>query len=115
MVIMPYKPYVPKSVGELLDYLAHMMLAAPTFKDKTGYLPEENVETSFTALNGGLLAIRPKIGEQRYTTLKAMSDDMRALFELDPENKTGATRAGRAIIREMEDILTGIAKREALN
>jgi hypothetical protein len=115
MEIMPYKPYIPQSVGPLLDCLAHMMLAAPKFKDKTGYLPEENLETTFISLNGGLLAIRPKIGEERYATLKAMSDNLRALFESDPENKTGATRAGRAIIREMEDILTGIAKREASN
>ena len=112
---MKHKPYIPQSVGELLNCLAHMMLAAPKFKDKTGYLPDENVETSFISLNGGLLAIRPKIGEERYATLKARSDNMRALFESDPENETGATEAGRVLIREIEDILTDVAKQEASN
>jgi hypothetical protein len=108
---MPYDPYVPQSMGELLNYLAHMMLAAPTFKDRTGYLPEENVETTFISLNGGLLAVRQKIGEERYATLKAMSDKMRTLFESDPGNKTGDTQAGRTLINEMEDLLTDIARR----
>jgi hypothetical protein len=112
---MRYKPYVPQSVGELLDCLGHMMLAAPKFKDKTGYLPEEHVETSFISLNEGLQVVRPKIGEKLYASLKAMSDKMRALFESDPEDKTGGARAGRVLIREIEDILTDVAKREASN
>jgi hypothetical protein len=34
-----------------------------------------------------------------------MSDQMRALFEADPEDKTGDTLKGCKIIHEMEDIL----------
>jgi hypothetical protein len=110
---MQHRPYVPQSVGELLECLAHMMLASPTFKDKTGYLPRENIDTTFFSLNEGLLAVRKKLGEERYAQLKKMSDKMRALFESDPEDKTGDTRAGQMLIREMEDILTSVAKREA--
>jgi hypothetical protein len=44
--IMPYKPYVPEGIGGVLDYLAHMLFASPTFKDKTGYLPRENIDTT---------------------------------------------------------------------
>ena len=43
---------------------------------------------------------RGKLGEALYLKLSAMSDRMRALFEADPEDKTGETRKGRAI-REM--------------
>jgi len=114
MVIMPYKPYVPQDVGELLDYLAHMRLASPTFKDKTGYLPRENIDTTFFSLNEGLLVIRKKLGDERYAVLKALSDKMRASFESDPDDKTGDARVGRSLIREMEDILESIAKREAM-
>ena len=110
---MPYKPYVPKGVGELLAYLAHMLLASPTFKDKTGYLPRENIHTTFYSLNEGLLAVRKKLGEERYATLRALSDRMRALFEADPEDKTGETEAGQMLIHEMEDILRSAAKRPA--
>lgn len=108
---MPYKLYVPKDFSELLDYLAHMLFASPTFKDKTGYLPRENIDTTFSSLNEGLLAVRKKLGEERYATLRAMSDKMRALFEADPEDKTGDTQAGREIIHEMEDILKRAARR----
>jgi hypothetical protein len=38
---------------------------------------------------------------------------MRALFESDPDDKTGDARAGRVLIHEMEDILTSVAKRVA--
>jgi len=110
---MQYKPYVPKNVSELLDQLAYMMLASPTFKDKTGYFPHRNVDTAFFALNEGLLTVRKNLGEKRFKELKAMSDKIRALFEADPEDKTGDTRDGHMLIHEMEHILTDVAKREA--
>lgn len=109
---MPHTPYVPQSASELLDFLAHMLFASPTFKDKTGYLREMNIDTTFLSFNEGLLFIRKRLGEERYATLKAMSDKMRALFEADPEDKTGDTQAGRMLIHEMEDILMSVAKRE---
>jgi hypothetical protein len=110
---MQYKPYVPQNIGELLDYMGYMMLASPTFKDKTGYFPRENVDTAFYSLNEGLLVIRKELGEELYGTLGAMSEKMKALFEGDPDDKTGGTRAGHAIVLEMEEILTNVAKREA--
>jgi tRNA 2-selenouridine synthase SelU len=107
---MPYKPYVPQGVGELVEYLSHMMLASPTFKDESGYLRWENIDTIFFSLNEGLLVIRKKLGEERYAALRAMSDKMRALFEADPEDKTGDTHAGCMLIHEMEDILRSTTK-----
>jgi hypothetical protein len=113
MVIMPYKPYVPQNFGELLDQLAYIMLASPTFKDETGYFPQRNVDTAFFSLNEGLLVVRKKLGEERYLALRAISDKMRALFEADPNDKTGETRSGHMLIHQMEDILTSAAKRES--
>jgi hypothetical protein len=95
-----------------MDQLASMMLGSPSFKDDTGYFPEMNIDTEFFALNEGLNVIRKKLGEERYTTLKAMSDQMRALFESDRENTNGSTKAGCKLIREMEDILRSAAKRQ---
>jgi|HubBroStandDraft_5_1064220.scaffolds.fasta_scaffold411247_1 hypothetical protein len=109
---MPYKPYVPQDVGELLDLLAHMLFSAPTFKDKTGYLPRLNIDTTFFSLNEGLLVVRKKLGEERYAALRAMSDKMRALFDADPEDKTGDAQAGRLLIQEMEGLLLSVAKQE---
>lgn len=108
---MRYRPHIPQTIGELMDKLGSMMLGAPTFKDKTGYFPGRNVETTFFALNEGLLAVRTKLGDERYATLKVLSDKMRALFEADPEDKTGETQVGREIIHEMEGILRGAVRR----
>jgi hypothetical protein len=110
---MRCKPYLPRDLGELLDYPAHMMLSSPKFKDKSGYFPRENFDTAFLGLNEGLPIIRKNLGEGRYAALKAMSNKMRVLFESDPDDKTGDTRAGHMLINKMEDILTDVARREA--
>ena len=106
------RTYIPKDASELLDHLAYMFLTSPTFKDGTGYFPRQNIDTAFLGLNEGLLVIRKTLGEERYATLKALSDKMRAMFEADPEDKTGEARAGRQIIREMEPILISVAIEE---
>jgi len=107
---LKHKLYIPGSVSELLDHLAYMMLNSPTFKDGTGYLPWQNIDTVFAALNEGLLVIRKKLGEERYATLRTMSDRMRTLFESDPDDTNGDARAGRKLVREMEDLLKSAAK-----
>ena len=112
---MRYRPHIPQTLGELWDLIGSMMLGAPTFKDDTGYFPELNIETEFFALNEGLLALRKTLGEERYMTLRGMSDQMRALFESDPDNMNGNTKAGRKLIRDMEDILRSTAKRNSSN
>ena len=68
-------------------------------------MPFLNLDYVFQQLNEGLSHNRQTLGEERYHELMRMSDRMRALFEADPENKTGETRKGRDIIHEMEDIL----------
>jgi hypothetical protein len=105
-MIRPYKPYIPKGVSEIMDLLGMMMLKSPTFVDKTGYFPGLNIETTFSELNEGLRLIREKLGEERYLKLAEMSDRMRAHFKADPEDKTDDTLKGRAIIHEMEELLT---------
>lgn len=110
---MQHNPHIPQDVSELLEHLSYMMLFSPTFKDKTGYFPRHNIDTAFYSLNDGILAIRKKLGEERFAALKALSEQMRALFESDPEDKTGGTHAGRKLIQEMEEILKSVAKRKA--
>jgi hypothetical protein len=88
-----------------------MMLKSPTFKDKTGYLPRQNIDTAFLALNEGLEVVRQKLGEERYAALRTLSDQMRVLLESDADDTNGGAKAGRKLIREMEDILKSAAKR----
>lgn len=102
----PYKPYIPQSIGEIIDHLGSMMIFSPTFEDHSGYLPGRNIDTTFFELNEGLKVLRKKLGEERYAGLVSLSDRMRAHFEADPENKTDDTLKGRALIHEMEDLLT---------
>ena len=100
-----YKPYIPKGLSEVRDYVGSMMLGSPTFVDRTGYFPGQNLQTTFYELNEGLRLIRGTLGEERYLKLMEMSDRMRAHFEADPENKTDDTLKGRAIIEQMEELL----------
>lgn len=111
----PYKPYVPKTVGEIVDLLGWMMLCSPTFEDDSGYFPGRNIDTTFFALKEALQVVRKQLGEERYEMLVALSDRMRKHFEADPEDKTDDGLAGRAIIHDMEDILKGVRKGKASN
>jgi hypothetical protein len=97
----PYKPYVAQTIGELNDKLGWMMIYSPTFKDNTGFLPDRNINTTFQGLRESLDNLRSKLGEERYVKMCEMSEKMRALFESDPESKTGGTKAGCMIIHEM--------------
>ena len=106
------KPYIPQGIGEIMDQLGSMMLSSPTFEDKTGHSPEENIDTEFFALNEGLKTIQREVGEETYQALVALSDKMRAHFEADPEDKTEDSRKGRDCIVEMEDILKASARRK---
>jgi hypothetical protein len=94
----------------MMDFLAMMMLDSPTFKDD--FFIGKNVETVFSALNEGLMGLQKKLGEDRYQSLRSMSDRMRAHFEADPEDKTEDALAGRRIIQEMEDILRSTYKKK---
>jgi hypothetical protein len=104
-MVQPYEPYIPKNISELRDLLGWMMLASPTFADKSGYFPGRSVETAFHALNESLRLMRSKLGEGRYLKLREMSDRMRAHFEADPEDKTEDGLKGRDLIVEMEELL----------
>ena len=57
-MLPPYKPYIPKDAGEIRDLLGMMMIDLPSFADKTGYFPEQNIEHgSSDALNESLRRI----------------------------------------------------------
>ncbi len=107
----PVRMHIAKNLQELLELLTSMLLSAPTFLDKTGYLPFLNIDYVFQQLREGLNRNRQTLGEERYHELVRMSDRMRALFEADPENKTGETRKGRDIIQEMEDVLKQVRRK----
>jgi len=108
MVRREFKPHVPQSLAELVDQLGFMMLSSPTFVDKTGYLPEQNLQTTFFELNEGLNTLRGKLGRDLYGKLSQMSDEMRAYFEADPEDK-GSALKGRELILKMEDLVRAAA------
>jgi hypothetical protein len=107
-----YTPYIPQGIGETLDMLGFMMLAAPTFVDDSGYFPDRNIDTAFYALNEGLQLIRKRLGEEKYLALVDMSARMKAHFEADPLDENGECMAGRELILEMIDILKGRKKKD---
>lgn len=98
-----YRPSIPESIGELYVLLGLMMLKSPTFEDPI--FPGRNVETIFFELNGGLSAVREELGEERFHSLRALSDAMRMHFEADPADSNGRAREGRKLLQKMEAIL----------
>jgi hypothetical protein len=107
----PAKRTIPQNIGELLDHLGWMLLKSPTFVDKTGYFPFLDLDYVFEELNEGLTVNRTVLGDARYQELMGMSDRMRALFEADPEDRTGETATGCKIILEMEDVLKQVQRK----
>jgi hypothetical protein len=106
-----FEPYVPENVGEIMELLEMMLFKSPKFVDETGYFPHANIDTVFRELNEGLQVVRGKLGEERYLRLSEMSERMRAHFEADRQNRTDETLKGRAIIREMMDIVKPSARK----
>ena len=68
-------------------------------------MPFRNLDYSFRELDEGLAFNRSRLGDERYQKLAQMSDQMRALFEADPDNKTGDTTKGCHMIQDMLDIV----------
>jgi hypothetical protein len=102
----PYDPYIPETIGELIDQLGSMMLSSPTFVDRLGDFPR-TIDSEFFVLKKGLMAVRKKIGEERYAQCVEMADRMRAHFEADPHDKTDDSLAGRQLIVDMQALLRG--------
>jgi hypothetical protein len=99
------KPYIPSTISELIDMLGMMILSSPKFLDRTGYFPERNIDTVFSDFHESLRLLRGRLGEVLYLKLKEMTEQMKAHFESDPEDKTDDSLKGRAIIEDMIDIL----------
>jgi hypothetical protein len=107
----PAKMCVPQDLRELLEFAVSVLSSAQMFADKTGYFPHQNLDYVFRQLFAGLSLNKPALGEQRYEKLIDMSDRMRALFEAEPEDKTGETLLGCKIIHQMEDMLRDAARK----
>lgn len=60
---------------------------------------------TFYTFNEGLRNLRPQLGEECYQKLAAMSDEIRACFEADPDETTGQTRKGKDLVYVMEDLI----------
>ncbi|THD48602.1 MAG: hypothetical protein E7774_02785 [Bradyrhizobium sp.] len=88
-----------------------MQIEAPKFLDRTGYMPFINLNYTFQQLREGFSKSRRRLGEERYQQLSQMSDQMRALFAADPDDKTGETTKGREMIYEMERILRSVPRK----
>lgn len=103
--------YVPATLSEIDDLLGSMILGAPTFKDRTGYFPNKNVDSEFLQLTDGLEVVRKKLGEDRYVKMIDIAARAKALFLDDQEDKNGKTDQGRDLLFELEDLLNEARRR----
>lgn len=103
-------PYIPASLSEIDDQLGGMILWAPTFVDVTGYFANQNIDTEFHVLVEGFGVVRKKLGEERYAQLLDLAARAKALFVADQDDTNGKTDEGRALLFEMEDVLTAVRR-----
>ena len=111
-MMRPQKTYVPQTMGELWDLLGWMALRNPKFVDPPGWSSSGNLETTFHPLKTAFEVVRRKLGEEKFHILMDMADRISALFEADPENSTGDSDKGRALLWQMEDLLRPPRKQE---
>ena len=97
--------YIPASLSEINDLLGSMILKAPTFIDRLGHFPSQNIESRFHQLIEGFGLVRNKLGEERYAALIDLAARAKALFAADPDDTNGKTDEGRALLFEIEDLL----------
>ena len=86
-----------------MSQLGFMFVKSPTFVDPV--FPGRSVETAFLQLNEGLRNVRKELGEERFHALVALSDEVRAHFEADPQDSNGEAWAGRRLLQEMQEML----------
>lgn len=109
--VNPYynpEPYIPASSSEIYDFLASLVGGAPTFIDKSGFFPGQNIDTAFYALTEGFGKVRKKVGEERYAALMELAVRAKALFAEDQAEDNGKTGQGIALIYEIEDIIQSV-------
>jgi hypothetical protein len=109
--INPYynpEPYIPGSLSEIYDLLASLVGEAPTFVDKSGYFPEQDIDRRFQQLTEGFGKVRKKVGEERYAALMELAARAKALFAEDPAEDNGKTMQGIALLYEIEDIIQSV-------
>lgn len=102
--------YIPTSLSEINDLLGSMILQAPTFIDRLGHFPRQNIETRFHQLSNGFGAVRKKLGEERYAALLDRAARAKALFAADQDDMNGKTDVGRALLIEMQDLLRQVRR-----
>lgn len=100
-----YKPYVPESLSELMDFVVPMMGEAPKFQDETGYFPRQNIDTEFYALVEGFGRVRDKIGEDRYAKAIDIAARMKAIFLEAEDEDDPKTMQGIYLIHELMDLI----------
>lgn len=106
-------PFVPKDLDTIYDLLGWMMLYAPKCDSGLSWGYEQNIDVTFFELNEGLKVVSREIGEETYAQLAAMSHQMRAHFDSDPEDKNGGCDKGRILTNEMSDIVEDCLRRRA--
>lgn len=104
-------PYIPASLSEINDFFYHMIGAAPTFVDKSGAFPEDDIDRTYLQLTEAFGLVRKKLGEERYAALMDLAARSKALFADDPEETNGKTMEGIKLIWEMMDVVRSVRQR----
>lgn len=104
-------PFIPNNLGELDDLLASMMLEAPTFVDRLGFLPDQTIDSRFHQLDTALSRVKPKLGAESYAKAVDLSVRAKALFLSDADMTNGKTKEGIWLLDEISKLITDARRR----
>ncbi len=108
------EPYIPSSLSEVYDLIALMILSAPTFVDRSGYFPEQDVHTLFSMLTQGFEEVRRKLGEERFDKLNDLATRAKALFAGGVDDSSGKADQARDLLFEIEEIIQDARSRRVV-
>jgi hypothetical protein len=97
--------YIPKQLSEIQDFINGMPRAAPKFDEVTFYGYPMTIDNEFGRLLIGLMAVRDKLGDDRYRKTVELANAAKALFLADPDSTQGKVSEGVDMLMAIDQLL----------
>lgn len=97
--------YIPEQLSEIQDMIIGMTGDAPRFDEVTFFGYPKTIDNEFGRLSIGLMAVKDKLGDDRYLKTVELANVAKALFLADPNSTNGKTDEGLDQLMAIYDVL----------